>query len=657
MTSSRRRQIRVSGQPAQPELIHHTDNLQLLSQEWQHWIQENQALNVPDAVLVETMVREGIRQVVATMAVRSMRARAKAGRMVQIAQPAKPKMPERSPEQLAQLLAKLESILAINQQVASLHPHHGQIERRDRVSAQEFLEQYYSASKPVILTNMMQDWAAMTSWCPAYFKQKYGSVEVEIQTGRAADPNYEINANRHKQKTTLGEYVDLIVNGGESNDYYLAANNGNLERPELKSLLNDVVMPEFLNPQETSQRIFFWFGPAGTVTPLHHDPLNLIMAHVTGRKRWRLISPNYTPLLYNYIGVFSNVDLECPDYEKYPLFRQVQVIETILEPGEIIFIPVGWWHQVKALEISLSLSFTNFIYPNSYTYQNPSIRDLPPAAETIPQTAVQPTTIAQPPVELSRSAKTKTSVDRSALVYDAVKANQTDGYLVDEIFPDQLLMISFGFVNWEGTPGFDFYGRSKKLEKLADRPINRILLRDFENAWYHRGVRGLGNGIDEVRDRLQALIHEICPSRIITIGQSMGGYAAILFGQLLNVDQILAFGPLSCLDIQICLEFGDRRWLSVMEDLQAHPPINAYFDLATHPLNPRQSPKLDIFYGQKPDPDTPGDINLDHAHAQRLATISNCTLHPYAESGHAIVQYLIEQRQLDPLLFEALFNS
>jgi ribosomal protein L16 Arg81 hydroxylase len=39
--------------------------------------------------------------------------------------------------------------------------------------------------------------------------------------------------------------------------------------------------------------------------------------------------------------------------------RDVPVHEALVEPGEILFIPIGWWHAVRSLDVSMSLSFTN----------------------------------------------------------------------------------------------------------------------------------------------------------------------------------------------------------------------------------------------------------------------------------------------------------
>ena len=166
----------------------------------------------------------------------------------------------------------------------------------------------------------------------------------------------------------------MVVNGGDTNDYYMVASNRNFQRDKIKHLLNDInVYPDFLDSSNTEGKIKLWFGPGGTITPLHHDQTNLIGAQIYGKKLWRIISPDQTPFVYNYQAVFSQVDLENPDYNKYPLFKKVKIIEVILEPGEMIFIPIGWWHQVKSLNVSISLSFMNFIFPNYYKYQNPNL--------------------------------------------------------------------------------------------------------------------------------------------------------------------------------------------------------------------------------------------------------------------------------------------
>src|SRR5450830_1405304 len=97
----------------------------------------------------------------------------------------------------------------------------------------------------------------------------------------------------------------------------------------------------------------------------------------------------------------------------------------------------------------------------------------------------------------------------------------TDDVLVDQVFPGELLVISFGFVAWDTRPDFDFYGRLKKLEQFSGRHINKILVRDSGNSWYHRTIDGLGAHPDETAASLRALIREIRPSKVVTIGQSM----------------------------------------------------------------------------------------------------------------------------------------
>ena len=71
----------------------------------------------------------------------------------------------------------------------------------------------------------------------------------------------------------------------------------------------------------------------------------------------------------------ADTSVELADLNRYPDFAQVKVLDVIVEPGEAMFLPLGWWHQVTALDLSLSFSFSNPAVPNSFSYRNPDIRN------------------------------------------------------------------------------------------------------------------------------------------------------------------------------------------------------------------------------------------------------------------------------------------
>lgn len=325
---------------------------------WKRWIAENKFHGQSNDDILRYLLSNGVDHVVAKTLIQNI----EADPCYQAGQP------------FVQLLKKLESMLKVEHELTQLSPKTGTIERRSNLSKEEFLEKYYATNTPVIITDIMHDWQAIATWTPQYFKTQFGEVEVEVQVGRDDDPNHEINKSQYKKKIRFADYVDLVTCSANSNDCYMVASNRNLERSEFGSLLEDLQpLPDFLNPQAMRGPVKLWFGPAGTITPIHQDQVNVLAAHVCGRKRWRLVSPHQTPLLYNYLTVFSKVDVENPDFEKYPLFKQVDVLEVVLKPGEMIFVPIGWWHHVKALDISISLSFMNFVFPNKFKYDNPNI--------------------------------------------------------------------------------------------------------------------------------------------------------------------------------------------------------------------------------------------------------------------------------------------
>ena len=241
-------------------------------------------------------------------------------------------------------------------------------------------------------------------------------------------------------------------------------------------------------------------------------------------------------------------------------------------------------------------------------------------------------------------------------------ATTGDDVLVDRIVPGAPLVIAFGFVSWTSRPAFDFYGRLRKLEQVSGQPLNKILVRDSGNAWYHRQIAGLGNHVDETAQALRELVRRIAPSQVTTLGQSMGAYAAVMYGLLLDAQQIVAFGPLSFLDVQQARLYHELRWLPVMESLAQDPPLSGYYDLAALcRARATEHTQLHLVFGTRPDAVNSGasaseSVNLDAMHAQRLAAFGRCTLHPFPQSGHAVVQHLIDTKRINGLLASCILG-
>jgi ribosomal protein L16 Arg81 hydroxylase len=263
------------------------------------------------------------------------------------------------------LASIMRSLNAVQQQAAN-------IQKVDTPDEDAFYQKYWCQNQPAVFKGMVDDWQAMTKWTMPFLLDNFGDCLIEIQENREKDPNYEINSINHKKKVTVREFIHR-VGEGPSNDFYMTANNHIFETKEMGALLHDIgsVPPYIAPPKERDKSWFLWVGPAGTVTPLHHDENIIFHTQIKGRKKWKLISPMDTPNLYNHKAVFSEVDLFNIDYNKFPLMRGVQIAELVVEPGETLFLPLGWWHGVEALEPSISVSSTAFKYPNHWKFNNP----------------------------------------------------------------------------------------------------------------------------------------------------------------------------------------------------------------------------------------------------------------------------------------------
>jgi ribosomal protein L16 Arg81 hydroxylase len=135
------------------------------------------------------------------------------------------------------------------------------------------------------------------------------------------------------------------------------------------------VISEYLDG-ESPDTVFFWMGPAGTRTPFHHDLTNNFMAQVIGCKRIKLAPLSDTPHMSNHLHCYSQVDGKAIDYERFPSMRNVHLLECTLAPGELLFLPIGWWHYVEALDASVTMTFTHFLRSNDFSRQYDTYHEL-----------------------------------------------------------------------------------------------------------------------------------------------------------------------------------------------------------------------------------------------------------------------------------------
>ena len=252
-------------------------------------------------------------------------------------------------------LAKRDWLLTTLTSLAALS--HPEIERRGSVTSAEFLDRYYSMNQPVILTDAISGWPALYRWSEDYFREHYGDKIIECQGERNDDPDYEPRSHLHKQKMTFAYFLDAM----DGNDRYMVATNSGVNIPALEGLYADCGHLPYLTPDK---RGYFWCGPAGTHTPWHHDLTNNLLAQVVGRKRVQLVPAGFVGRMENYLHVYSRIE--------NPAASGITVYDFVLGPGEVLFLPIGWWHAVTSLDFSVTISYTNFIWRNDWYSSFPS---------------------------------------------------------------------------------------------------------------------------------------------------------------------------------------------------------------------------------------------------------------------------------------------
>lgn len=342
-----------------PEVPLPADADAALPREWRAWVLENLVLGADDGELTTALVGQGLEQAQAAAAVQALRRSEAFALAAPLA------------ERLAARARRAEAVLKLREALHAARPRRT-VPRRAGLTAERFFEDHYVANRPVVLPDVMSGWRAVGRWGPDDFAARFGDVEVDVCVGRDGSKRPDKDYARHVTRMPLGRFAELVARAPRTNDLYLIANNRAMERPELQRLLHDVEFPEHLvDARRLEGAVTLWFGPAGTRTPAHHDVCNILFCQVTGRKRVRLVPPDVSALLDDATGFYAAEGA-------FDALDAALVCEVELAPGEALFLPVGWWHDVEALDVSVTLSFTRFHAPNAFGWYAPG-KDRGPA--------------------------------------------------------------------------------------------------------------------------------------------------------------------------------------------------------------------------------------------------------------------------------------
>ena len=229
----------------------------------------------------------------------------------------------------------------------------------DQISPSDFRNNYYLPGKPVVIKQFAHQWPAYHKWNWDYFKKMVGDKRVGLYNNVKSDAYTPINtADDYK---TFGEYIDMIRKGPAGWRIFLF--NIFDHAPEL---VKDFAWPEEYMKGFVKKYPMLFTGGASSITHMHFDIdlSHILHTQFAGKKRVLLFPFEEQHKLYRKpFEVLSLADFSnyykgngTPDYEKFPALKLAKGYEIILDHGDTLFMPAGYWHHMEYLESGFAMS-------------------------------------------------------------------------------------------------------------------------------------------------------------------------------------------------------------------------------------------------------------------------------------------------------------
>ncbi len=196
-------------------------------------------------------------------------------------------------------------------------------------------------------------------------REAYGDSIVPVHPAAKLGENWQYETVR---EMTLRDAMQAMEQGAPisvvSSSQVFVDHNQLLETMKPR-ILKDAFRTHFVRHE------MFVAGP-GTGSAFHCAVGGNFFHMVCGRKRWLLVKPSDSFGMYPTIGrnsrsAYFGSPINSESYledqrDLFPLFSKVHKYSVTLEPGDVLFVPSWWWHEVKNLEPSVGFPFRSWIY-------------------------------------------------------------------------------------------------------------------------------------------------------------------------------------------------------------------------------------------------------------------------------------------------------
>ena len=231
------------------------------------------------------------------------------------------------------------------------------IKRIKEISKADFIKYYYKPQIPVLIECLTTDWPAYKKWNIEYIQSLAGDQVV---------PLYNNEPTKGKQKSAepttemkLYDYLELIKSKPTDLRIFFYDLMKNMP-----VLANDFSYPD-IGLKFFKRLPVMFFGSKGSTVLPHYDMdlADLVHFHFHGNKRVVLFPPSQTKYLYKVPYAVHNVediDLDNPDFNKYPALKHLEGLEIEMQHGDALFMPSGYWHYITYLNGGFSMTLRAF---------------------------------------------------------------------------------------------------------------------------------------------------------------------------------------------------------------------------------------------------------------------------------------------------------